>query len=203
MRGTSITICDQHQLYPLGGYLGYLPPYLLLCTLQNPPPSSNMVHISAREWALRKIDSRIAKLHKKLFLRAAREWTIFLLHKQHEILSHRYYKRSPYGPTYRPKEHSPITEAIFDQSEKDMRIDFRMTWTEFEDFEEMFGGDEVFKRRGKKPQAPAKYQLGLLVYRLAHGEKVHTISKRFGISRTFIPLSSPFVFAHIICSRHC
>jgi hypothetical protein len=149
-----------------------------------------MVHISARARAVKNIDSKIARLRRTLFLRASREWTIALLRKRHEILSHRYYKRSSYGPTFRPKEDSPLTRALFQQTEEKHRIDFRMTISEMADLVELFGKDEVFARKGKKPQAPPIYQLGLLVHRLAHGHEVHTIRTKFGIGRMSI-LPSP------------
>ncbi|KAK4686371.1 hypothetical protein P7C73_g3757, partial [Tremellales sp. Uapishka_1] len=56
-----------------------------------------------------------------------------------------------------------------------------MSVTELNRLVRLFEGDDIFKPTGRKPMAPPKYQLGLMVYRLAHGEKLKHIALTFGI----------------------
>jgi len=66
---------------------------------------------------------------------------------------------------------------------------FRLYPDELRNFIHLFGNDPVFISRGTKPQAPPPlYQLGLVLYRLAHSPGVRELSFLFRVSSTYFLL---------------
>lgn len=59
---------------------------------------------------------------------------------------------------------------------------FRMTHNQLLHLVSFFNDDIAFAPSGNKPQAPPLYQIGLTVYRFAHGHDVRSIARTFGVS---------------------
>ena len=59
---------------------------------------------------------------------------------------------------------------------------FRMTHPQLLHLVSFFSDDIAFVSTVNKPQAPPLYQIGITVYRLAHGNDVRSIARTFGVS---------------------
>jgi len=59
---------------------------------------------------------------------------------------------------------------------------FWMTKSDLERLSALLGDDHVFARKGKRPQAPVLYQVGSLVYRMAHIVEVGMLALLFDCS---------------------
>ncbi len=71
-------------------------------------------------------------------------------------------------------------EVGFDGKEV-FHINFRMTKTEFDRLVNLLK-DHGVSRSARKPQAPAAWQVGPLVHRLAHGSSVGLLKQAFGVA---------------------
>ncbi|EIW70047.1 hypothetical protein TREMEDRAFT_61809 [Tremella mesenterica DSM 1558] len=132
---------------------------------------------------LRKIDHLIARILKNQpSQRLLRLCTTLRVYQQ-TIEEQRYYKRPAYRKDLPPSSIYSTCAEFYLINEAQHSHAFRITTAEMSRLDEMFGGDEVFRSVGTKPQAPSLYQLGLLVFRLAHGHDTATIARTFGISR--------------------
>ncbi|KAK0548763.1 hypothetical protein OC844_006976, partial [Tilletia horrida] len=78
-------------------------------------------------------------------------------------------------------------EEFLTGSDNNFRCSFRVTHAQFNNIVELIHDDEVFKRlsaRGR-PSTPVRYQLLLVLWRLAHsgtGATVFQIAERFGVA---------------------
>lgn len=165
---------------------------------------------SQRKQAVRIIDAKIAQLARIAYLPGVLDIIVSLEQLLHRISGRRYYNRHPNGPGYQSSSMNTRADRLFDFTEQKHRRAFRMTPSELDGLVVMFGDDEVFVNVIGRKQAPPKVQLGVLVYRLAHGEKLRTIADLFGISGQFKgPLLSPVILtlqralSSIIASELC
>ena len=58
---------------------------------------------------------------------------------------------------------------------------FRMDHDQLPNIVQMFQDDPIFQSLGRKAQAPPLYQIGLLIYRKAHGHSMHVLESLFHV----------------------
>lgn len=94
----------------------------------------------------------------------------------------RYWDRHPVGPGYRPSEYTHSMTRLMAYAPNQHKHMFRMSSSELEALVRLYGDHPVFVSTGRKPQAPAAYQLGAFVIRLAHGHDLKTLRVITGFS---------------------
>lgn len=142
-----------------------------------------MPKTTLRQTYLRKIALKARRHCRLVACAAGRRYLRTLRAIKQSILSRRFYKRPAYGPGMKTKRvHPRCDHLFFQQSEAKHKHDFRISTTEMDRLVAFFEGSVEFQSTGKKPQASPRYQLGVLVYRLAHGHDIRTIANHFGIS---------------------
>ena len=118
----------------------------------------------------------------------------FLVCLRADVASRRYLDRHPVCHTYQQHQYILQANARFPGIDSTHKQLFRVTTSEFRRLVRLFGDDEVFVPRGRKPMAPAKLQLAVLLHRMAHGHSVAQIGLFF-----HLPGGLPFhPSAHLI-----
>ena len=112
-----------------------------------------------------------------------------------EIESHRYLGRSREEGDKRRRNAPERFEQHLEAPEDDFRRSFRVSKAQFHTLVELLHSDAVFQpRRLGRPQSAVKYQLLLVLWRLAHsgtGATVFHIADRFGVSGTSSVMAAP------------
>lgn len=99
-------------------------------------------------------------------------------------LQQRYLKRERADIEKRNHNYAYIFEVALRKPSQDFPKLYRITKDEFEQLLEMIQNDPVFQSTGRKPQAPAKYQLLVTLYRLGKdgsASVVRNAADRFAI----------------------
>lgn len=148
-----------------------------------------MPTLSLYRRALKFLDRMLVKLTYTPHSKRTRRHIAFISLLRRDLASKRYWERPQ---TYRAVHYRRSIDPLLSSSPNEFRFLFRMTRTEFDRLLRRFGGDDVFKSTGKRPQAPPMYQLALFIHRLAHGYELKAEARLFGVSGTPNFPSLPF-----------
>jgi hypothetical protein len=166
-----------------------------------------MPRTSQKQQAIRALDKEINRIPENCSASTLRRLRVFLcLKKRHNLASKRYLSRPAYIKSSLNDVHSSQASDMLSLPERSFHQAFRMTPEEMDGLVDLFGQHSIFISTGHKRQAPPKLQLGLLVYRLAHGHDALAVACVFGVSsksQPFYSINIRHLRLMLCCSRHC
>ena len=148
---------------------------------------------SQRAIALRKIEHRINRLSHLITCSPARRLYLFYVSLYDSISSRRYLDHRPLFPSYQKHRYILQANLRFPGIDSHHKQLLRVTHTEFDRLLRIFGDDVMFQAKGRKPMAPAKLQLAVLLHRMAHGHSIPQIAALFNLPGKFSFLGSVLI----------
>jgi len=145
-----------------------------------------------RRRILRELEDLAAELIPLYHIQYVRSILVRISLAHRYISSFRYWERyTDDVGTISTRKYSPRRFELFDMLRGPRHIAaFRMDHPTLLQVVHFFKNDIVFMSFGPKPQAPPLYQIGVAIYRLAHGHDVRSISRTFSISGELFSVSA-------------